>query len=1063
MKKFLLLCSAVVFALSSAWAQERTVSGKVTSSEDGSSLPGVNVVIRGTTNGTVTDADGNFKLSVPSEGGALVFSFIGLQTSEIAIGDRSVVDVSLALDITQLSEVVVTGVGVATDKKKLGISVESISSDKLPIAPTASIDQALVGKIAGAQIQSIDGTPGANINILLRGINTINRGTNPMILVDGIQMGATNLNSLDLASIDKVEVVQGAAAATIYGAQGANGVIQLFTKKGKAGQLNVDFSTSIANNQYLNIGDLRKAKLHGFNTNAGNEVVGSSGDPISFDQELLSYSENVIWNSTDPTVQISKPYDKNLKYYDHFNTFFQDANTTNNSLSISGGKDKLDYSLSVSNNHQQSNFRGDGYNDRTNFTSNIGIEIAKRLSLRSTTQLVYTKNTINYYNQQGFGGGGMIYSIFNARPFVNYDEKDLDGNYGVYYGDAAGVNQTNPNYLLQYGKTNDSKVDILQNFNLHYVFPKFVEVDLKYGINHQRQEQRYTFGNQSENKNSVEWALWYGPFNAADGNGEISVWDNNRTFQNFIANTSVVFDFDKDFNLSIPIKSITTASFDYRNDNDRSYVSYGLGLPTLDPVNASQASSYKIERDRKTEFVTYGYLINQRFEYGEIAGVSAGFRSDYSSAFGRGSDPFTFPRGDAYLRISELGFWENSGISNAILEWKFRAAYGEAGIQPRPFDRYVTLSTRTLGTSNALYFGADQSNPDLSVEVSKETEIGTDIIFEGLNGDWLSNIALSFTYWDRATDNAIYRVESAPTTGTGTVLDNAFSLASNGIQASLNATILNKGDITWNMTTNFSKQTSEIESVKGGGEVIVTSAAGSSNYVLKAGEKIGQLYGNIILTSVNQLDPDGQPFIDPTLQANYEVASNGYVVNRTTKAPYFTSGLYSFGDPNPNFNMSFINDLTFKNWLNFSFQFDWISGSHLYNQTKEWMYRDGIHSDYEKPITINGETGAWSAFYRGIYAERVRNGTKDYFYEDASFVRLRNVSVAVDFAKLFSIPKMKRLQLVLSGRNLLTFTDYTGMDPEISSGTANSSFDRGVDHNTMPNFKSYQATLNIGL
>ena len=174
MKKFLLVCFSFVFALS-AIAQDRVVSGKVTAAEDGSALPGVNVVLKGTTNGTVTDTNGSYKLTVPATGGSLLFSFIGLQTQEIPIGDRTVVDISLGLDVTQLNEVVVTGTGVATDRRKLAISVESVKSADLPAAPTASIDQALVGKIAGAQIQSVSGTPGAQVQILLRGVNTIHQ------------------------------------------------------------------------------------------------------------------------------------------------------------------------------------------------------------------------------------------------------------------------------------------------------------------------------------------------------------------------------------------------------------------------------------------------------------------------------------------------------------------------------------------------------------------------------------------------------------------------------------------------------------------------------------------------------------------------------------------------------------------------------------------------------------------------------------------------------------------------------------------------------------------------
>ncbi|WP_306307938.1 TonB-dependent receptor plug domain-containing protein [Chryseotalea sanaruensis] len=880
-------------------------------------------------------------------------------------------------------------------------------------------------------------------------------------MVDGVQMAGTSLNSLDLNSVERVEVVQGAAAASIFGAQGANGVIQIFTKKGKEGKLNIDFSSSVASNQFLNVGNLRKANLHGFATNANNEVIGGSGNPLVQDPATLVYSENVIFNNIDPTTNINKPYDRNLQYHDHIKEFFTSAQTTNYSLSISGGSKNGDFSLSASNNKQESNFRGDGYNDRTNFTSNVGINLAKGLKLRSITQLVYTKNTVDLYNKQDFGLNNLVFGIFNARPFVDYNLLDTKGNHAYYYGDASGVNQTNPNYTLQYQDSDDRKVDIVQSFNLNYAFPKYVDVDLKYGINHQNRSVEYIAYNQSDNDNSNDQAAfvsWY----AGDNLGEMTNFTFKNTFQNFLANTTAKFDFKEDFKMSLPIKSVTQIAFDYRKDVRGEYFTSGVGIPLDPPLTANQATTYSIRRDFSTEFVTYGYLISQRFEYGDIAGLSAGFRSDYSSAFGEGSKPFTFPRGDAFFRVSGLNFWDGSSIGNVILDWKFRAAYGEAGIQPQPYDRFPTLSTRTLGSTGSLYFGPGQSNPALDVEVSKEIEIGTDMTFQGLGGNWLTNITFSPTYWKRSTDNAIFRIDAAPSTGIGTILDNAFSLSSTGLQAALTASVYSGSNITWNTAINWSQQSSQIDEVKGGAEVVVVSSAGSSNYVLKAGDKIGQLYGFKLLRSLDAISPlTGQPYIAPADRPLYEVASNGYVVNIASKQPFFTPERSSFGNPYPKFNMSFINDFTYKNFLTFGIQVDWVQGSHLYNQTKEWMYRDGIHSDYTRPITINGETGAWSAFYRGVYAQRQANGTKDYFYEDASFVRLRNVAIGIDFAKLFDI-KMSRLQLVLTGRNLWTKTDYTGMDPEISSGTTNSAWDRGTDHNTLPNFKTYQATLNIG-
>ena len=234
MRKLLLTVTAFLLLAGQLLAQ-KIVTGAVTD-EKGNPIPNASVLVKGTNAGTMSKSDGSYSLTVPANAKALIFSSVDMATQEITIGSQTSINASLKMDDRTMTEVVVTGTGIATSKKKLGISVESISADKLPPAPTASVDQALVGKIAGAQISSTNGSPGKSANILLRGINTVNRGTSPMILLDGLEVRATDLNSLDLSGIERIEVVQGAAAATIYGAQGANGVIQLFTKKGKAGK-----------------------------------------------------------------------------------------------------------------------------------------------------------------------------------------------------------------------------------------------------------------------------------------------------------------------------------------------------------------------------------------------------------------------------------------------------------------------------------------------------------------------------------------------------------------------------------------------------------------------------------------------------------------------------------------------------------------------------------------------------------------------------------------------------------------------------------------------------------
>ena len=1061
MRKLLILLVGIVAFMQYAHSQNVDISGKV-ADDKGNPIPGVSVQEKSSKRGTTTDINGLFKLSV-KPGTTLIFSSVGFDNKQVVLNNSTTQNIVLTPSNLALSEVVVTGVGAATSKKKLGVAVESVNLSNQVKVTSGDVGQQLVGQVAGAQISSTNGNPGQPLNIVLRGINTVQGGTMPMILIDGLEVRATDLNSIDINVIDRVEVVQGAAAASLYGAQGANGVIQLFTKKPRAGKINIDVNSSATTTALLNVGNVHKADMHAFTTDGSGNVIQSNGTPLVFDPVLGVYEANVQYDALGLTSYAEKPYNANLKYYDHNKEFFQNGYVFNNSVTISGVKDKIDFLLSASNNKQNSNFKNNGDYQRSNLTAKLGIELAKGLKLTSLTQLVYTKNTLNDQT-----GRGIMYSLNNTRPFANYQFKDPDGNYGVYVGDAAGVNAANPNYVNQYTSTLINKVDIVQNFDLNYKLPKFLELDAKYALNVRNENTTYRYEDQEFNQNAVYNQFYYSNYNPNSDllygttTGEIDNYVERTTFQNFIGTATVRTDFDKDFHIKIPLKTVTTVAFDYRKNLYKKYSSYGYDAPAFTPWNAKEAAVYKVFDDKLEPFITYGFLANQRFEWGDIAGFSVGVRSDFSSAFGSGAVAQTFPRADAYLNISKFKFWENSKIANVFNDFKIRAAYGEAGIQPKAFDRFPVLGAANLGPNSVFTYPVTNPNPLLQVELSKETEVGVDMGFKLLKGSWLQNANLSFTWWKRNTDNAIYDIDAAPTTGIGRVKDNAFGLGSNGIQASLNLNMLNSKNFSWSMTTNFSKQTSEITAIKGP-DVVILSNAGSTGITLKPGLKIGQLFGFLILKDVNQLDPNtGLPFIAKANQGNYEVASNGYVVSKATHQPVSSTGQYAFGDPNPKFNMSFINNFSYKNFLSFSFQWDWVYGSHLYNQTKEWMYRDGISGDYTDQFSIGGVSHAYTAFYRGIYQAGANNGTKDYFYEDASFARLRNVSIGVDFAKLFKIKTFQRLQLVVSGRNLVTVTKYTGYDPEISSGASNSSFDRGVDHNSIPNTRGYTIGLNVG-
>ena len=354
------------------------------------------------------------------------------------------------------------------------------------------------------------------------------------------------------------------------------------------------------------------------------------------------------------------------------------------------------------------------------------------------------------------------------------------------------------------------------------------------------------------------------------------------------------------------------------------------------------------------------------------------------------------------------------------------------------------------------------------MEVTTEYEAGLDFTVNLLrSGSWFKSITASPTYWTRKSSNVIYTVNTAVSKGITGGLDNAIDMSSNGFQFSLNIPVVSTNALSWDFTTNFGHQISKIDRIAGGAPIVLTSAAGSTSLVLQAGQQIGQIYAFKALTNVNYTNQEGVPYISAANQSNYQLV-NGRVVDKTTYQMQFTNETYPIGNPNPKFNASFINTVRFKDFVTLSFQFDWIHGTHLYNQTKEWMYRDGISGDFAKSVNINGESGAYTAYWSSAYYNlwgsthgAGNNTTKDFFWENASFVRLRNISLAFDVARFIKVQALHKVQIVFTGRNILTFTKYTGMDPEISSGQVNSSFDRGVDHSTLPNIKSYQVGLNV--
>ena len=1025
-----------------SWAQEREVTGTV-KDEAGTPLPVVTVVVKGTSHGVATDFNGNYSIKVPNDKAVLVFSQIGMKTLEKAVGKARSINVILREEAQELTEVVVTGVGVATDKRKVAISVDAVSEKSLKRTPVKSIDDALSGKIAGAQIQSTSGQPGQQANIILRGINSLST-TQPMVIVDGVEVNTSNyaltsgssavssrLADLDLSNVERVEVIQGAAAATIYGAQGANGVIQIFTKKGKKGErTEITYNSSLSVDEALT-GNLSFAQKHPYKTDKEGYIIdGQNKRPIKVDPETG------YWTKPDPTVKdtTANIYSYKEKTYDHLKQYYKTAYTTQHSVNVTGSAGNVDYAIGASLLDQTSPVNGTY--KKKNLSANVGVEVFKGLTLRSNTQLINSKNTT-----AGVNGRSSIYSgvggALGTPAYVDLHFRDTAGKSPVHYDPDS--NEVSPFYIYENQSNLAETNRVIQSINANYKFSKNLDFDYKYGYDHTRYDNSEFIKNQ---KNTNTPGSGISPLA-----GQLTERFIRHTLQNSLLSAYLRLDFQRDLKLKLPIQSTTQLSYDWRKDNYYRVTATGSGYGVEPPFTISSANT-STSSDFEQEFVTFGYLVNQKFDYANLFGVSVGVRSDFSSAFGEGGKPFTFPRADAYFRIADLLKLEK------VTELKLRGAYGEAGIQPDAYDRLITLSNDKLGDKGYYYLPTTARNPELEVQKSKELEVGLDYGFR-LGEGWFHRLSGNVVYWDRKSFGTIYNIETPPSLGAQELTTNAIDLSSNGIQASLDLGVLSTDKVDWTFSARFSKGETVVDKISNGKRIVVGITGGGQS-TLNEGERVGTFFGYKPLSSLTQTNSKGERYIADADLNNYQLV-NGMVVNKQSKEVIFSTEQEKMGDATPDFTMSFFNDITFAKKLTFSVQVDWTKGGDIYNGTKQRMYFNRTHGDLDTPIPVDKNL-PYTNYYVSLYNKAQATS---YFIEDGSYVRVRNVSLSYDMTDILKDTFIKGLTLTASVRNLLTFTNYSGLDPEAVGVSLNNPLYRGIDLYTFPNMRTVTMALNV--
>lgn len=789
MRRVLLLLTASLVLVVSAFAQERTVTGKVTSAEDGSALPGVNVVLKGTTTGTVTDVDGNYRISVPAEGATLVFSFIGLTSSEIGVGTRSTVDVQMANDVTQLSEIVVTGYGTTLKKEFSGASA-TISTDDISKLPALSVNQVLQGQAAGVFVTANSGAPGGGISVRVRGQSTINGTSDPLYVIDGVPVIAGNISQdgfggqeqsalagLNPQDIQSIEVLKDASTTAIYGTRGANGVVLITTKRGQSGRstINVNAWTGFA--EPTNTVDIVSSREW---VDIKNEARVNSG--------LAAQPDNAYfgWDGETDTDWVEE--------------VFRRARISEYQLNMSGGDEKTRYYFSGSYRDEEGTIIGSGY-QRGTMRLNLDHKATEIFSFGTSLSIASDLN-------QRIQNDNNIYGIYSAailtpplRPV-----KDENGE----YVDALPSFNTNA--------VRDALLPRYDNKTVKFIGNLYTDFKLMEGLNF-RTDFSYDYNTITEDH--------YAPASTAIGRPIGDGNFNYRQVGTYIIEPTLRY--TKNINSLHSINAVAGLTFQDRKSFQSIVRGTGFAKEELTYLTSaatiydgeSNAEEYSIN----SVFGRVNYAFNEKY----LASVS--IRRDGSSRFGDNYKFGTFYAVSLGWNFSEESFMENLTF---ITLGKLRASYGTTGNDGIGNFRYVGAWDGGANYLDNPAFAPTQiANPDLKWEQTKTTDIGLELsLFE-------SRVDLNVGYFIRNTEDLLFFAPLPQSTGFNGVWENFGEIQNKGLEVELGGTVLNTpSGFNWRINGNISFLRNEVVSLVN--ENLVRSGFAS---IYKVGLPLNTFYG----------------------------------------------------------------------------------------------------------------------------------------------------------------------------------------------------------------------------
>lgn len=1012
------LCLLVAITLLTAYTYGQVrVSGKITSNS-GSSVESVAVTVKGTNYGGLADNNGLYSFTAPLTAGkyTLVFAGVGFQQQELALtvsADKNyTVDVVMSEKISKLDEVVVTGTSAGTTRRQLGSYVSSVKAEDLNKGATGNVLAALQGKTAGAQISQNSGDPAGGISVRLRGISSISSSSEPLYIIDGVivnngtnrvtntsgnydggnfvgNIGQSRLVDINPNDIERVEVLNGAAAAAIYGSRANAGVVQIFTKKGKSGAPTISFSTSYTSSKLRKKLDVNQSPT---------KFGGPTDGPGAQTQDILSPA---LTNTTAVTR------------YDYQDYIFRNANGTDNNLSISGGTDKTKYYLSGSYLYNQGIVPNTDF-QRFSFRSNIDQVLNKWASFN--LGLNYVNSTANE-KPDGNSFFSPMNSVTIIGNFHNIWQRDALGNIQAI-GERG---RANPVSVIEDIKQKQTTNRVIANMGLKLKPIKRLTIDYTMGIDNYTQNGNTYIPPFAYNVSTA----FYGGGPALDPtqNGYSSTANNNFFAINHDINATYSIDINPNIN------SVTQVGFSQQYEKNNYSLLQGRGLaPFVQTVNG--ASTILPGVDDRSEISVSGTFVQQNFKYRNQFFVTGAVRVDGSSVFGKDQRNQTYYKASGSYVISGTDFWNKMGVSKWWDLFKVRIAYGESGNLTGigAYSRFNTYSSSSYLGRTSLNSSGTLANENVKPERQQETEYGFDLSF--LN----NRLGLTVNIYNKKVKDLLINRFIAPTSGFSSLLDNYGSLENKGYEVVLTGTPVSRKDLKWEITGIYNHNRNKAVSI-GQALTLLSTNAGAPVAIIE-GQPIGVFYGTFFASdaSGNLLkNAAGIPQMEAGVQNSALVYTPGR--NATTGLPSGSTLRKIIGNPNPDYTASLVNEVTYKK-LSLRVQIDAVRGGNVFNA--DFRTRQGVGNGKVAEQEQRGQLPR--GYVSGIYA------IEQWRIDNGSFTKLRELSLTYNIGK---VKGFSDLSVSFSGRNLISWDNYNGYDPEVNAG-GQSTILRGIDFGAVP-------------